>query len=164
MLRTMRVLAAAAATLTSLAVAAPAQAQTHDIELPAGLACPDFGVGIDISGAAPVVREFRDRDGDLVKTIAAGRGQTLTFTNLESGRTVSLKSNGAVNITRPGPAGSRTVSSMGHNVLILFPSDVPAGPSTTLYVGRVVYTVDATETFTLRSTSGRSVDICAALA
>jgi len=30
---------------------------------------------------------------------------------------------------------------IGHNVLILFPSDVPAGPSTTLYVGRVVFTV-----------------------
>jgi hypothetical protein len=40
---------------------------------------------------------------------------------------------------------------------------VPAGPSTTLYVGRVVYTVDADAVFTLQSTSGRETDICATL-
>jgi hypothetical protein len=47
-------------------------------------------------------------------------------------------------------------------VLILFPTDVPAGPSTTLYVGRVVFTVVG-DVFTLRSTSGTATDICAAL-
>ena len=52
----------------------------------------------------------------------------------------------------------------GHNILILFPTDIPAGPSTTLYVGRVVFTVDANGVYTLGSTSGRSTDICAALA
>ena len=51
----------------------------------------------------------------------------------------------------------------GHNVLILFPSDVPAGPSTTLYVGRVVFTADVNGIFTLVSTSGTSTDLCAAL-
>ena len=37
-------------------------------------------------------------------------------------------------------------------------------PSTTQYVGRIVYTVDESGVFTLVSTSGRSTDICAALA
>jgi len=41
--------------------------------------------------------------------------------------------------------------------------DVPAGPSTTLYVGRVVFTVDTSGVFTLQSVSGKSTDICAAL-
>jgi hypothetical protein len=59
--------------------------------------------------------------------------------------------------------GSRTVTLTGHNLLILFPTDVPPGPSTTLYVGRVVFTVDAGGVFTLESTSGRATDICAAL-
>ena len=59
--------------------------------------------------------------------------------------------------------GSQTVTLTGNNVLIMFPSDVPAGPSTTLYVGRVVYTVDAGGVFTLVSTSGRATDLCAAL-
>ncbi len=52
----------------------------------------------------------------------------------------------------------------GHNILILFPTDIFAGPSTTLYVGRVAFTVDANGVFTLGSTSGSSMDICAALA
>jgi hypothetical protein len=162
--RTTPQLALATAISAALVALAAAPAQAAEVELPAGLACPGFALGIDIDGDAPVTREFHDRDGNLVKTIAAGKGQTLTFTNLDTGQTLALKANGAVNITRPGPGGTSTVSTMGHNVLILFPSDVPPGPTTTLHVGRVVYTVDQNATFTLLSTSGRSVDICAALA
>ena len=51
----------------------------------------------------------------------------------------------------------------GHNVLILFPTDVPAGPSTTLYVGRVVFTVDSDGVFAVTDTNGTSTDICVAL-
>jgi hypothetical protein len=63
----------------------------------------------------------------------------------------------------PNGDGSQTWMMMGHNVLILFPTDVPAGPSTTLYVGRIVFTVDISGVYTLQSTNGTSVDICAAL-
>ena len=48
-------------------------------------------------------------------------------------------------------------------MLILFPTDVPAGPSTTLHVGRVVYTIDTNGVFTVQRVSGTSTDICAAL-
>ena len=51
----------------------------------------------------------------------------------------------------------------GHTILIMFPTDVPAGPSTTLYIGRVVFTVDPALVATIVSTAGRRVDICAAL-
>jgi len=70
---------------------------------------------------------------------------------------------GAVQQSVVNADGSATVTSTGHNVLILFPSDVPAGPSTTLYVGRVVFTVGANGVFTVVSTSGSATDICAAL-
>jgi hypothetical protein len=40
---------------------------------------------------------------------------------------------------------------------------VPAGPSTTLYVGRVAFTVGAGGAFTVVSTSGKATGICAAL-
>jgi hypothetical protein len=40
---------------------------------------------------------------------------------------------------------------------------VPAGPTTTLVVGRVVFTIGADGVFTLVSTSGTTTDICAAL-
>jgi hypothetical protein len=48
--------------------------------------------------------------------------------------------------------------------VIFFPTDIPAGPSTTLYVGQIVYTVDASGVFTLQSTSGTTTDLCALLA
>jgi hypothetical protein len=79
----------------------------------------------------------------------------LTFTNLSGDATVALPANGAVANTVYNADGSQTVTLTGHNVLILFPTDVPAGPSTTLYVGRVVYTVDAQGVFMLQSTRGR---------
>jgi len=56
-----------------------------------------------------------------------------------------------------------TVQLSGHNVLILFPSDIPAGPTTIQYIGHVEYTVDAQGVFTVTKTTGRQVDICAAL-
>jgi hypothetical protein len=56
-----------------------------------------------------------------------------------------------------------TVDALGYNVIILFPTDFPAGPSTTLYVGRVVYTVDAAGVFRIQTHSGPTTDICAAL-
>ncbi len=61
------------------------------------------------------------------------------------------------------PDGSYTETLTGHNVLILFPTDVPAGPSTTLYVGSVVFTVDLAAVFTVQRVSGKATDICAAL-
>jgi len=110
------------------------------------------------------MREFTDQNGNVVRILAAGKGFDLTFTNLSSGETVELPSNGSVARTTINDDGTTTVESTGHNVLILFPTDIPAGPSTTLYVGRLVYTVDANGVFTVQSTSGPTTDICALLA
>src|SRR5215213_10216850 len=77
--------------------------------------------------------------------------------------TLSLEPNGSVTHTTNNPNGSQTVVVTGHDVLIFFPTDVPAGPSTTLYVGKVVYTVDADFVFTLEGSSGPKRDICAEL-
>ena len=67
---------------------------------------------------------------------------------------------GSVSSTTLDPDGSSTTRSTGHNVLILFPTDVPAGPSTTLYVGQVTYEVDAEGIFTITGSSGRTRDLC----
>jgi hypothetical protein len=48
-------------------------------------------------------------------------------------------------------------------VTILFPTDIPAGPSTTLVAGRVVFTVDQDGVFTVLQMSGEQTDICALL-
>ena len=81
---------------------------------------------------------------------------------MTSGKVLALRSNGAVTIKRPGPDGLTTMTSMGH-LIILFPTDIPAGPTTILYVGRTVVTVDAHGNFTVLSTTGTRTDICAAL-
>jgi hypothetical protein len=160
----LRVLGSAAAAAALLVGSTAASAAAADLDLPAGTACADFGVGVDISGGNQQVHEFRDAAGNVVRTISAGTGSNLTFTNQARGATLSLRSNGSVTRTTFHPDGSSTVVSTGHNVLILFPTDVPAGPSTTLYVGRVEYDATAAGVFTLRRASGRTTDVCAAIA
>jgi hypothetical protein len=131
--------------------------------LPAGLACSDFDLQVDIFGGPQVNREFVDKDGNVVRTLLAGKGSTLVFTNLSSFATLTTRPNGSVSRTVLNPDGSSTTFATGHNVIIFFPTDVPPGPTTTLYVGRVVYTVDPYGTWTLGPTSGTASDLCAAL-
>lgn len=151
--------AAAAAAVISIAVPVPAFAADFDFVFPAGAAC-DFELRVTGTGGSAITREFTDSDGNIVRTLTAGRGVDLTFTNVFTDATVSLKGNGSVISTTLDPDGSSTVRSTGHNVLVMFPTDVPAGPSTTLYVGRVTYDVDAQGTFSIAGSSGRTRDIC----
>jgi hypothetical protein len=160
--------AAALAVASVLAVGTPvpvaAAADDISIELPAGVACA-FPLLVEGTGDKRIMREFTDRNGNVVRTLAAGKGFTLTFTNVSTGESLTLPSSGSVERRTINGDGTSTVVSTGHNVLILFPTDIPAGPSTTLYVGRIVYTVvDATQVFTLQSTSGTTTDLCALLA
>jgi hypothetical protein len=158
-------LAAVALTATQ-----PAFAQDPFI-LDAGLGC-EFNLGIKATGGNLVTREFTDAAGNVVRIISAGKGVDLTYTNYGpdpvspvAGESVTVKTAGSVMKTVVNPDGTLTVTGTGHNGLILFPTDVPAGPTTTHYIGRIVYTVDLkTEVFTLVSTTGQERDICAELA
>ena len=127
---------------------------------PAGTAC-EFELRVE-SETNPnrVFREWPDSDGNLIRTLEAGRGSDVTFVNTETGASLTLKGNGAVNHTTYHPDGSWTTKLTGHYVLILWPTDTPAGPSTTLYVGRVTYTSTPDSTFTLVGSSGRQRDLC----
>jgi hypothetical protein len=157
------VTAVALGSAVAVTTAAPASAQ-EVFELPAGTAC-DFALRIEQTGGNRIMREFTDRNGNVVRTLEAGKGFDLTFTNLESGESIAFPSNGSVSRTTINADGVNTVQATGHNVVILFPSDIPAGPSTTLYTGRLVYTVDtSTGVFTVVSSSGPTTDICAILA
>lgn len=147
--------------------------------LPTGVGCPDFQLGISSTGSDPLVRVFEDKKGDVVRTISVGNDVVLTYTNYgtgpidpvthvpEAGKSVSFKTAGSVTRTRVNDDGTTTVTQTGHNGLILFPDDQPkgVGPSATQYAGgRTVFTIDDKGVFTLLSTSGRAIDICAALA
>jgi hypothetical protein len=159
--------AAALAVALALAVGTPVPVSAAEpdfsIDLPAGVACA-FDLGVEGTGDKRIMREFTDRNGNVVRLLSAGKGFTLTFTNVDTDESLTLQSNGSVERTTVNSDGTRTVVSTGHNVLILFPTDIPAGPSTTLYVGQIVYTVDTSGVFTLQSTSGRITDLCALLA
>lgn len=131
--------------------------------LPAGVACSDFGVEIVAIGGQDL-KIFTDKDGNVVRTLSAGKGSTLTFTNLDTGESLTLRPNGSTSHTKFNADGTFDVTATGHNVLVLFPSDVPAGPSTKLYVGQLRYNVDpATGVFTVTSFHGNTTDLCAAL-
>ena len=153
-------LAAASALLVGTGSASAAD---FTVDLPAGQACPGFDLRIEGTGGSNHTRTFVDANGNPVRTITAGTGSALTFTNLSTGASLALRSNGAVQRTITHADGTTTTTITGHNVLILFPTDVPAGPSTTLVVGRAVYDVDANQVFTVRSVSGRTQDLCASL-
>jgi hypothetical protein len=154
-----------AAVVGALSTATPASAaHPVDFTLPAGFACPGFDVRIQATPDDRVVKEFTDKSGKVVRSILAGTGSQVTLTNQSTLRSLTLPSNGAVSRTVYNADGTRTVTATGHQVLILFPTDVPAGPSTTLFVGRVVYTADAFDNFVVQSTSGKTRDLCAELA
>jgi hypothetical protein len=160
------VAALALASAVTVVTAAPASADpaTHgreDVlyELPAGQACAGFDMRLAGTADKRAIKELDD--GVLIE---AGNGFDLTFTNLSNENSITLLSNGSVNKSTIA-GGIQTFQSTGKNVLILFPTDVPAGPSTTLYTGRLVYTVDTnTGVFTVVSSTGTTTDICALIA
>lgn len=153
-------LSAAAGAALTIAPMAPANAAT--VTYPAGVAC-DFELRVDATGGTQVNRTFETPDGS-VRILSAGAGSELVFTNLDTGTTYSLSGRGTVSWTRVDAAGSARLTVTGHRVVIYFPTDTPAGPSTTLVVGREDIALDLdTFEFTRLSRTGKTTDICAAL-
>ena len=152
---------AAGGLAVSLSTVSPAvAADTATFE--AGVAC-SFPLQIESTGGPQVNKTFEAPDGS-VRVLTAGKGSDLVFTNLATGATYTLSGNGAVAMAQDRRRGSARLTLTGHNVLIYFPTDDPAGPSTTLVVGREDIAVDLTTShFTRLSRTGNTTDICAAL-
>jgi hypothetical protein len=152
------------ALLLGCSLAAPAAAaDPPQVVYPAGVACT-FALGISSTDLKPTVyREFFDAEGNLVWSLLAGRGGESTFTNMDTGATFSPHATGSIARTFFHPDGSVTMVFTGGWAVILFPTDVPAGPSTTMILGRGVAEVSADGVWTIQGLSGRQVDICAVL-
>ena len=159
--------------LAAAALVAPAQTAFADtfFILPAGTGC-DFNLGFKATGGNLHTKEFTDENGETVRILTSGKGVLLTYTNYGmkpkkpvAGESITIRTDGSVAETVVNPDGTLTVTATGHNGLIMFPSDVPAGPSTIHYIGKIVYNIDPeTGVFTLVSTSGQQIDVCAEMA
>jgi hypothetical protein len=127
------------------------------INFPAGVACR-FALNVSLTGGDSTMRHGTDE-----VLITGGTGSALTFTrDDQSEPSVSLPSNGAASIIALNPDGSVSGFQLtGHNVLILFPTVDPAGPSTTLLVGRTTVSVDSSGNYHVLSVSGQQTDIYA---
>lgn len=140
------------------------------IILPAGTGC-EFNLGYAPTGGKLHTKDFTDADGNVVRSITAGKGVVITYTNYGynkkrpvAGKSVTIRTDGSVTETVTNPDGTQTITATGHNGLIMFPTDEPAGPSTVHYIGQLVYNVDPkTGVFTFVSSTGSQRDICAEL-
>ena len=158
------VLASAVALLaaTALLGVGRAKAAQPPIDFPAGTAC-DFELLVTVAGNGNQhTRTFSLPDG-TVRILSAGTGSDLVFSRPDSDATLTLKGNGAVGWTTTSTGGSTRLTLTGHNVVFYFPTDFPAGPRTTLVVGREVIDLDAAGNFHRVSETGDTTDICAAL-
>jgi hypothetical protein len=152
-----RLFAGAAALAVVLALIAPATVAAAEPDYPAGVAC-SFALNIHVGDGGPQnVHELA-----YGAVLSAGRGNALTFENAATGKTLETPATGAVSRWVFSADGAR-LTMTGANVLIMYPTDMPAGPSTTLYIGRVVADFDLAWNTTLVSASGLSIDICRAL-
>lgn len=147
------------------AVAAPAQAKPplvpqkpDSYTLAAGQGC-DFTLKVTGTGARTVTKV----KGNV--TIVSGIGHRTTVKNADTGKAKTFPAGLITTTTVTRPDGSQHVTALGPNLLSLFPTDVPPGPSTTLYLGRVTYTIGPAPdlVWTLRSSAGPSLDVCALL-
>lgn len=134
------------------------------IDLDAGLACPGFALHIDLTNSQTHTKTFTTKGGVKVRTIEAGKGYDRTYINKTSGKRAFFPSKFFSADTTFNKRGLATVTSTGHFGIIMFPTDIPAGPSTTEYVGRVVYTATPTNDFHILSVRAKAIDVCAKLA
>lgn len=131
-------------------------------EISAGVAC-EFPVLIEARGEGNFYKEFRDQKGNLIRIMSAGSKVDYRFTNTLTDVQYVLNGRGAMSKTEFAANGSSTTTVQGHTVVIFFPTDYPPGPSTTEYLGRVVYTTDADGVSVLKETAGQKSDLCAKL-
>ena len=160
-------LTAALLAVSSAAVAAPPPPRPDlpsGVEIPAGDGC-SFRLGVAGTDAKARIKTFANGT-----QIISGKGYLLTYTNLDTGKSVTFQTNGtSEHTTAPDADNVVTVTSRGSNGLILFSNDVSevpgvAKPSAIQYTGVIVYTYDLDTGFTtLLSASGTQRDLCAEL-
>jgi hypothetical protein len=140
------------------------------LEFPPDVACPGFGLRAEFSPEAGHLmnREFVDKNGNVVRFLQAGQNFPLTFTNVSTGSSYSVKAEGTVFSATLNPDNSQTWTLTGHTVIswTAFPGSPPDpfSPATIRYVGRLVVKIDSSgAVLSVSDFKGKQTDICAAL-
>jgi hypothetical protein len=156
-------LASALTVAAHTAAAAPRDVQKAErFDIPAGEACV-FPLIYEADQGMVRTVELEDKNGNIVRLLEVRTGVVLTFTNDDTGESISFKTSGSVKRTVTDSNGVQTVTATGHNGLIMFSTDFPP-TSATQYTGKLVYTVNpATGVFRFVSSSNAGTDICAEL-
>jgi hypothetical protein len=129
---------------------------------PAGVACP-FAVSIEIvSGGTGQQLTFFDGNGDVVRIFNRVTPSTWVITNLETGKTHSLRLPAGTGRITFAADGTTTVTISGGAIGFNSPADTPPGPFSLTNVGRLVFVIAPDGTGTL-SLKGAQTDLCAAV-
>lgn len=140
---------------------ASAQSESYKLvaDLDAGVGC-SFPILIEQRGDPNFYKEFRDRNGKVAGLISAGPNLEYRVTNRINNTQLKIFSKGGMSKTSPNPDGTQTGELNGHSLIILFPTDAPPGPTSTLYEGKLTYAIDAHDNWKLGLLAGHKVDLC----
>jgi hypothetical protein len=152
--------------LVALAVTTPASASTptreihpsqDDVVIADQCAFPVLG---HIDGVE-IITTWTDDAGSPVKQIVTFPGNTVTFTNMESGTSVTIMGTGSSQL-RAEPDGSVSARSTGHGPF--FPNPLTGEPGIWYLSGQGKATIDSQGNVTSADLAGRLVDLCPKLA
>ena len=108
-----------------------------------------------------IVTTFTDVTGNPVKQVATFPGNTLTFTNLDSGTSVTVVATGSSQL-RAEPGGSISARVMGHGPF--FPHPITGEPGIWNLSGQARATFDSHGNMTSGKVTGKLVNLCPQLA
>jgi hypothetical protein len=147
------------ASLSLGSLQASAQA-TPDFTVPfeAGVAC-SFPLTIEGTNAKGISTEYTDKDGNL-NVWLTGKGYAFRYTNTTTGKSTTTKSQPAAQHTITYPDGSQRITTYGASLIVMFPTDIPAGPTTKYYNGVTDMTITAQGVGTLIDEDAYGIDIC----
>jgi hypothetical protein len=132
--------------------------------LPAGVACT-FAVSLDlVSGDQGQNFTFFDRNGNVVRQQGTAAPSVWRFTNLDTGKAVTVQLPAGSERVTTSSDGTTTVVIRGGAIGFNAPTDSPPGPFSFMNVGHLVVTIDTNGNGTSLSLSGKRVDLCAAVA
>jgi hypothetical protein len=126
----------------------------------AGLICP-FAFRVTTITNNEIAKSFYDANGDLERVLITGF-LSQSFKNLSTGKKISLIINGPVVLYNFGADGTYSATAPGPQFVGLFPTD-EGGPGLFQYFGRVTYDRLADGTIVNLQSTGRVVDLCAAM-